>query len=561
MQSVLTEMSEVFFALCKSIDSPVSLGAWLRFKYSQNELASMDIDPRHYIDAKSFQDDYAVVSFLSKWKGLSTGLNLPEIAIQSFKLSEDACRETNARLRDATSCPSWLSSVLYTAKWKIASLLGPASTFATSDLCDWGPGATFELPRRRAWADTKVCELPITVSRSARSMLRNEIEQDLHWSYALLGVFPEGPYCLLDSTFQIEDHCRVTTVPKSAKTDRTIAVEPRGNSFLQKGVGAYIRKKLRMVGIDLNDQTRNQQLARQAYFEDLSTLDLKSASDTMSVELVWALLPYDWASTLDALRSRRAILPDGSSIVLNKFSSMGNGFTFELETLIFWALAQSVIELSGSRGVLSVYGDDVIVSRNHATSVCLAYQYCGFTVNDKKSYLDGNFFESCGKHYFQGIDVTPTYQKELIDTAWSAVRLGNRLIRLAFKLGRERFLDLRVRGAWLASQRLSVAGFRDLHLPFGSEGDDGWLHPYSTFIFRSVDRNMGVECKVIRRRPSSYPAIEEAILAVNFRRRRNGGLLGTSEFLGNIDRDDEHSKLCFGKRWIVPTGTFSADWR
>jgi len=47
MQKELSSMREIYFSLCKSVDTPVSLGAWLRFKYSMYEsLARMDINPR-----------------------------------------------------------------------------------------------------------------------------------------------------------------------------------------------------------------------------------------------------------------------------------------------------------------------------------------------------------------------------------------------------------------------------------------------------------------------------------------------------------------------------------
>lgn len=69
-------MRRVFFALCKAIDSPISLGAWLRFEHNQLALAEMSINPLDYNDPSLFEADYLVVNYLSKWKGLNTGLDL-----------------------------------------------------------------------------------------------------------------------------------------------------------------------------------------------------------------------------------------------------------------------------------------------------------------------------------------------------------------------------------------------------------------------------------------------------------------------------------------------------
>ena len=94
------QMREVFFALCKSVGTPFALSAWLRFKYDHKSFLELDLDPADYEDAYSFSGDYLVASFLSKWKGLNTGLDLEAEALQRFRSSETSCRETNLRLKE-----------------------------------------------------------------------------------------------------------------------------------------------------------------------------------------------------------------------------------------------------------------------------------------------------------------------------------------------------------------------------------------------------------------------------------------------------------------------------
>jgi len=194
---------------------------------------------------------------------------------------------------------------------------------------------------------------------------------------------------------------RFASVEKDAETKRAITCEPALNLLVQRAHGIAIRDALLRVGIDLRDQTVNQRQAQACVFDGRATLDIKNASNSISYELVKTLLPWEWFERLLACRSHVTILPDGSELNLEFFSSMGNGFTFELETLIFWALA----EVLGANPV--VYGDDIIIDADLADDVVALYSHVGFETNPDKSFTSGWFYESCGKHYYLGVDVSP----------------------------------------------------------------------------------------------------------------------------------------------------------
>jgi hypothetical protein len=161
------------------------------------------------------------------------------------------------------------------------------------------------------------------------------------------------------------------------------------------------------------------------------------ASDTISREIVELLLPEDWALALKQSRSPVGVLPCGRVVQYHKFSSMGNGYTFELESLIFWALARAVSDLctpkSQKRGVVMVYGDDLIVRSEFQEPMEWAFSRAGFTLNQKKSFFTGPFRESCGKHYFLGVDVSPFYVRKEIRQIWHIYSLANNLRRWARK--------------------------------------------------------------------------------------------------------------------------------
>lgn len=205
------------------------------------------------------------------------------------------------------------------------------------------------------------------------------------------------------------------TVPKTAVIDRVACKEPDYNIFCQKAVGDYIRKRLRQKArIDLNDQSINQRLARKGSISGkLATIDLSSASDSLSESLVRLLLPSDWFQLLDSLRSKFTLIK-GYSHRNEMFSSMGNGFTFELESLIFWAVACEVRTRTGALGEVSVYGDDIIVPSGCAGMLIKVLFWLGFRTNVSKTFVRGPFRESCGGHYYRGKDVTPFYLRRPI---------------------------------------------------------------------------------------------------------------------------------------------------
>jgi hypothetical protein len=239
------------------------------------------------------------------------------------------------------------------------------------------------------------------------------------------------------------------TVPKKTDIDRCACKEPDINMFLQKGVGDFIRRRLRTHGIDLNDQTTNQSLARVGSIDDsLSTLDLSSASDSVSTEFVRLMLPLTWFVHLDALRCE--ITQIGSYEHRNHmFSSMGNGFTFELESLLFYTLARAVAFFTGTRGKISIYGDDIICPRAMSYDLIHVLGYFGFSTNEEKSFVSGPVRESCGGHYYNGLDITPFFIRAPISTMMDIIHMANSLRKWAGAGSGFAILDPEVEEIWL----------------------------------------------------------------------------------------------------------------
>jgi len=230
------------------------------------------------------------------------------------------------------------------------------------------------------------------------------------------------------------------TVPKKTDIDRCACKEPDVNMYLQKGVGSHIRKRLRRFGLNLNDQSINRGLAAKGASDNsLATLDLSSASDTITIGCVEALLPTEWFLYLDDIRSHN-VKVDGVYHRMEMFSSMGNGFTFELESLLFWALARTTLYFEGVSGIVSVYGDDIICPSEGADMVSWVLTEFGFSVNPEKSFITGPFRESCGGHYHLHEDVTPFYLKRKATHLTDVIRVANQLRQWAMADPARRYL-------------------------------------------------------------------------------------------------------------------------
>jgi hypothetical protein len=193
-----------------------------------------------------------------------------------------------------------------------------------------------------------------------------------------------------------------------------------------------IRARLfRFAGIDLDHgHIEHGKLAREGSLTGCyATIDLSSASDTVADNLVKLLLPPAWYDLLDSLRSPYTSV-DGKWVKLEKFSSMGNGFTFELETLLFWAIS-SECQAPYDEHQVRVYGDDIIVPTESAKDVVGALSYFGFSCNKEKTFVEGAFRESCGSDYFQGVAVRPYYLEGFPNEPSEWIALANGIRRLA----------------------------------------------------------------------------------------------------------------------------------
>jgi len=276
----------------------------------------------------------------------------------------------------------------------------------------------------------------------------------------------------------VVDGNRITFVPKNALTERSIAIEPAMNLMLQLGVDGYIRTRLKRWGIDLDSQLANQFMAFNGSQHDSEdsyvTLDLAAASDTISMLVCKNLLPPEWYQYLLCLRSPVGQLGD-ETIIYEKISSMGNGFTFVLESAIFSAVCFAVIKASkgfvDTKTDYNIFGDDLIVRKDMVPNVKKYLEICGFSLNWDKSFMAGPVRESCGSDWFNGKPVRPVFFKELPTDVMGLLTDINRLKRLlSLRWGIENSLTVRNMVRWIPER------FKGFYGPCSDTEFDSYLH-------------------------------------------------------------------------------------
>lgn len=347
--------------------------------------------------------------FLKSGAGASTRPERVARALSTFVKGEERCKRYNKKLAHYFSYPNRMPQnirvILARAKEEIRQLLGPLDERALwSLLLCARPGSGTAIGTRVVDAVGPAFKLGHTdrcVTASAlpyaqalcEATLRNRI------------TAPE---------FRVVNYNRLSTVPKDSGTDRTIAIEPAENVWLQLGVHEDWKVKLLSWGITLADQSRNQQAAQRGSSgwrdpDGLVTLDQSNASGHICRELVRYLLPSDWCGYLDDIRSRYWTYEGGDPVEYQGWSSMGNGYTFVLQCLIFGALVRATLSLVETENTYCVYGDDVILPKSASLLFMEVGRFVGFVFNTDKSYIFSPFRESCGGDFFAGIPVTPVY--------------------------------------------------------------------------------------------------------------------------------------------------------
>lgn len=239
-------------------------------------------------------------------------------------------------------------------------------------------------------------------------------------------------------------------VPKNADKNRVITITSVLRKAKQKGIGEWIRKAYRSIrscniNHNLDTCARDHQvlawIASKTDFFD--TYDFSSASDRITFPILEEVLlgkPRPNCQKLWDMMQRSSSLGfewKGQRYTYRSFP-MGYSFTFELESLIFFALTVAFLLNWGFTldeapldnciaYLVSTYGDDLIVALSRARkSFERFFGSIGFKLNDEKSFsIETSFRESCGADFNAGTFVRGFYVKTRHPTIRDFLRITN----------------------------------------------------------------------------------------------------------------------------------------
>lgn len=327
------------------------------------------------------------------------------------------------------------STIFGRIKWELEKLLHPDGMPLVSSFQElWevgysGPGASISADGQSFYAKFGSSTLSATSADLYFSYRKYVLRRDL-WTEA------ECLRVQIANILDVVDSSRTSFAPKNADTARLICTEPSLNMFAQLGLKVLLdRRILQAWSVDMKDQPEiNRLLARiGSETQEFGTLDLSSASDSVSVELCRQLLPGWFFNLLMDLRCKQTFVPShGLSVDLGMISTMGNGFTFPVMTIILSCVIRAVyhdlgIPIQDARRIMvgsparfltavpnwAAFGDDLIVKREAYDLVVDVLSLLGFEVNASKSFNSGPFRESCGHDYHHGLNIRGVYLKRL----------------------------------------------------------------------------------------------------------------------------------------------------
>lgn len=232
-------------------------------------------------------------------------------------------------------------------------------------------------------------------------------------------------YPWVETVFDLGSNAEV--IDKDGNIGRLIHPEPAANMFYQRGYGLQIADLYRKRGYNIPLlPDKHIALAKRASIDkSLATIDLSNGNLNLPTELVRKVLPPLWFDHLNAARSHVTVYK-GKPYTLETFVTAGNGFCFELESVLFFTLVTAICRYRGHKGPVSVYGDDILCPDAAYDDVTRCMQAFGMDINDKKSFHGSSpFRESCGGDFINGIPCRPVFIKSTLEDIGDVVVLHN----------------------------------------------------------------------------------------------------------------------------------------
>lgn len=356
-RKVFTELLSDFRTVHENFRMDLKLDGYAAFKSHVNSIRT----PYDYSAAslQRFKAHAQVACLLKKYRFEDDVYTDKEIDTRTL----DSFRQNQQRLDSICVTGLVQTRVLSVARRIARSILG---VFQEDDMIPhlrFGAKASIGCPLRLSHIDIKLSDVrAFSGSGWMVGWFKDRVlAKDPILKGMLDRILPEGkPHIVSSLTLQL--------VPKTYDKRRPITPLPLIDLYYSNGIGGLVQERLALeelpVGqkpIDIRRQQDRHRRLVQKYSKSRThaTADLSAASDSITSPLLNRILPRSWYRALKPLFYRTMVI-DGVSTHVHSVLPMGNGATFPVETLVFYVLLRALAELTGIRGEISVYGDDLI---------------------------------------------------------------------------------------------------------------------------------------------------------------------------------------------------------
>lgn len=311
-----------------------------------------------------------------------------------------------------------INRVLDGASYFAGYILGEYDSEEHKRNCRFGSKAAYGLKREDAYLFNRIRKLSAT--RSQINRFGAWLTEDVHLRAEMLEVITTSRSLGIEQLVNTTDALSLVVVPKSYKSGRTIVPDTILGGFISGGLGEVVMQRLKVnAGLDIRRKQQEHKRVAQVASRTghLVTADMSKASDNISWPLLQRVLPPEWFDVIkdDAIGT---VVWKNNRISVASPLLMGKGYTFPLQTLVFYSLLMSIAnELGVAHKYISVYGDDLIYPDIMHKYVLKVFPMLGLKLNVDKTSADnargtafrssGCFRESCGGDYLDGQDIRP----------------------------------------------------------------------------------------------------------------------------------------------------------
>lgn len=353
------------------------------------------------LDSHEFKRHYQVTNFLAKYIfGFEDGSKYDEETVDKFSTIQESLRSHDYSYNHDKT----LVNVIMYARGFLQETLKEYDLDEHLDLCYF--------PKKASTLNSRANSTLCAKWTEGLSGSRDHIEWFTHVYKRWHG------HCLNKTigTPQEVTALQASLVAKRWNKRRMICPNTSTGGLYTNGLGKVYERRLRDAGYNLQTlpDIHKKLACKASISNDLATVDQRSASDYISVRLFELLFPRRWV--IATLKGRLPTIEIGErTINCDTLGTMGIGFTFPVQTLLFLSLAKGCLlhYEEGGRKVrnrtISCFGDDLIIPSELKGLLLRVFEVLHLHVNEEKSFFHGPFRESCGGDYHNGCDVRPAF--------------------------------------------------------------------------------------------------------------------------------------------------------